>query len=65
METGSARGGAASTVAGAKQVGGQLVGQPRQAGEHRLVVFDRGGFSYHGRIAAIADGTPAKPDSKF
>ncbi len=54
METGL-RGGATSTVAGAKQVG-QLVGQRAKQKNIDSVVFDRGGFKYHGRIAAIAEG---------
>ena len=57
METGL-RGGATSTVAGAKQVG-QLVGQRVKQANIDAVVFDRGGFKYHGRVAAVADGARA------
>jgi len=49
------RGGATSTVEAAKQVG-TLVGQRLKKGNVDSVVFDRGGFKYHGRIAAVAEG---------
>ena len=48
-------GGATATVAGAKQVG-QLVGQRAKDADITAVVFDRGGFKFHGRVAAIAEG---------
>ncbi len=35
---------------------GQLLAQRAQAAGLRRVVFDRGGYIYHGRIAALADG---------
>ena len=54
MESGL-RGGATATVAGAKQVG-QLVGQRAKDADISAVVFDRGGFKFHGRVAAIAEG---------
>jgi large subunit ribosomal protein L18 len=54
MEAGL-RGGPTATVAGAKQVG-QLVGQRVKAANIDAVVFDRGGFKFHGRVAAIAEG---------
>lgn len=38
---------------------GQLVGErAKQAGVQR-VVFDRGGYRYHGRVAALAEGARA------
>jgi large subunit ribosomal protein L18 len=49
------RGGATSTVDAAKQVG-KLVAERAKAAGVTTVVFDRGGFKYHGRVAAIADG---------
>ena len=49
------RGGATATVAAAKQVG-KLVGERAKAAGITAVVFDRGGFKYHGRVAAVADG---------
>ena len=39
----------------AKTVGLELAKRLKAAG-HTKVVFDRNGFRYHGRIAAIADG---------
>ena len=39
----------------AKEVG-KLVAKKCQAAQIQAVVFDRNGFNYHGRIAAVADG---------
>ena len=39
----------------AKQVGGLIAERAKAAGIEK-VVFDRAGYSYHGRIAALADG---------
>jgi large subunit ribosomal protein L18 len=44
-----------STVGAAKGVGLLLAQRARDAGID-TVVFDRGGFTYHGRVAAVADG---------
>lgn len=41
--------------AGAKLVG-QLVGKRLQEKGVKSVVFDRGGFRFHGRVKAVADG---------
>jgi len=41
-------------VDSAKKVG-QLVGERAKAAGVEAVVFDRGGFQYHGRVAAVAD----------
>jgi large subunit ribosomal protein L18 len=49
------RGGGTATVAAAKQVG-TLIGERTKAAGITTVVFDRGGFKYHGRVAAVADG---------
>jgi large subunit ribosomal protein L18 len=35
---------------------GELVAQRAAAAGVGLVVFDRGGYQYHGRVAAVADG---------
>ncbi len=35
---------------------GKLVAEKAKAASVERVVFDRGGFLYHGRIAALADG---------
>jgi large subunit ribosomal protein L18 len=49
------RGGATATVEAAKNVG-KLVGERVKAAGVTTVVFDRGGFKYHGRVAAVAEG---------
>jgi len=54
MET-DLRGDATATVEAAKKVGA-LVGERAKAAGITSVVFDRGGFKYHGRVAAVADG---------
>ena len=41
-------------VAGAEQVGQLLAERALEKGVSR-VVFDRGGYKYHGRVAALAD----------
>ena len=45
-------------VAAAKAVGGLLAEKAKAAGITR-VVFDRGGYQYHGRVKALADGARA------
>lgn len=45
--------GAGSTVDAATRVG-QLIAERTKAAGIEKVVFDRGGFAYHGRIAAVA-----------
>ena len=54
MET-NLRGGSTGTVAAAKEVG-KLLGERVKAAGVSAVVFDRGGFQYHGRVAAVAEG---------
>jgi len=39
----------------AKTVGEQIASKAKSAGIER-VVFDRGGFRYHGRVQAVAEG---------
>ncbi len=46
--------GSGGTVAAATRVG-ELIAERAKAAGVDQVVFDRGGFAYHGRIAAIAD----------
>jgi large subunit ribosomal protein L18 len=48
------RGASGGTVAAAAKVG-ELVAERAKAAGVTAVVFDRGGFAYHGRVAAIAD----------
>ena len=35
---------------------GKLLGERAKAAGVSAVVFDRGGYRYHGRVAAVADG---------
>jgi large subunit ribosomal protein L18 len=48
------RGKAGATVDGAGEVGRRLAERAKAAGVTR-VVFDRGGFLFHGRVKALAD----------
>jgi len=52
------RSGGTATVEAAKAVG-QLVGERAKAAGISRVVFDRGGFRYHGRVAALCEGARA------
>ncbi len=54
----SLRSGATSNKDAAAQVG-QLVAERAKAAGVDKVVFDRGGFLYHGRVAAVADAARA------
>ena len=45
---------AGGNVAGAKAIGKLVAERARQAGIKK-VVFDRGGYLYHGRVKALAD----------
>jgi large subunit ribosomal protein L18 len=49
------RSGATATVDAARAVG-RLLGERLKAAGVETAVFDRGGFQYHGRVAAVADG---------
>jgi large subunit ribosomal protein L18 len=49
---------ATGTVDAAKAVG-QLIGERAKSAGISRVVFDRGGFRYHGRVAAVCDGARA------
>src|ERR1044072_2774052 len=49
-----ARGQTAATVAGAQDVGKRIAERAKAAGITK-VVFDRGGFLFHGRVKALAD----------
>jgi large subunit ribosomal protein L18 len=51
--------GGGANVAGAEAVGKLLASRAKQAGISQ-VVFDRGGFAYHGRVAAVADAVRAE-----
>jgi large subunit ribosomal protein L18 len=47
--------GSGGNVEGAKKIG-ELVAERAKAKGIETVVFDRGGYVYHGRVAALADG---------
>jgi len=51
----AAHGGPTSTVEAARTVGTRIGERMKAAGVY-AAVFDRGGFRYHGRVAAVADG---------
>jgi large subunit ribosomal protein L18 len=51
----SLRTGSTATVDAAKSVG-KLIGERAKDAGISAVVFDRGGFKYHGRVAAVAEG---------
>lgn len=51
-KTGTAKSG--GNLAGAKEIGKLVAERARQAGIKK-VVFDRGGYLYHGRVKALAD----------
>jgi large subunit ribosomal protein L18 len=50
----SVKGGNGSTIAAAQEVGKRVAEAAKAAGI-TSVVFDRGGFLYHGRVKALAD----------
>jgi large subunit ribosomal protein L18 len=49
------RGETGATVAGAQEVGRRIAERAKAAGVSS-VVFDRGGFLFHGRVKALAEG---------
>ncbi len=54
MET-ALRGGRTGSIDAAREVG-KLLGERVKAAGITNVVFDRGGYQYHDRVAAVADG---------
>jgi len=48
-----------ATVESAKAVGALIASRAKEAGI-TTAVFDRGGFAYHGRVAALADAARAE-----
>ena len=53
------RGASGGNIDAAAKVGGLVASRARAAGI-TTVVFDRGGFAYHGRVAALADAARAE-----
>ena len=54
LETGIRSAGSTGSIEGAKKVGALVADRAKAVGVTK-VVFDHGGFIYHGRIAAAAD----------
>jgi large subunit ribosomal protein L18 len=50
------RAGAEATKTGRARVVGELIAERAKAAGIEAIVFDRGGFLYHGRVKAVADG---------
>ena len=55
----SLRGTSGGNIDAAKAVGALVASRAKDAGI-TTVVFDRGGFAYHGRVAALADAARAE-----
>jgi large subunit ribosomal protein L18 len=53
------RGSTGGTIDAAKTIGELVASRAKSAGIN-TVVFDRGGFTYHGRVAALADAARAE-----
>jgi large subunit ribosomal protein L18 len=58
LEAGARAEGATGNVAAATKVGQRIAERAKAAGVDQ-VVFDRGGFLYHGRVAAVAEAARA------
>jgi large subunit ribosomal protein L18 len=56
---GDLRGTSGGNIGAAEKVGGLVATRAKDAGI-TTVVFDRGGFAYHGRVAALADAARAQ-----
>jgi large subunit ribosomal protein L18 len=50
------RAGADATKTGKARAVGELIGERAKAAGIDTIVFDRGGFIYHGRVKAVAEG---------
>jgi large subunit ribosomal protein L18 len=53
------RAGADATKSAKARAVGEVIGERARAAGIDSVVFDRGGFLYHGRVKAVADGARA------
>ncbi len=56
-ETADAEGGSSGTKLTASQAVGKLVAERAKARGITQVVFDRGGYKYHGRVKALGEGS--------
>jgi large subunit ribosomal protein L18 len=50
------RAGADATKSARARVVGEVIGERAKAAGINTIVFDRGGFIYHGRVKAVAEG---------
>lgn len=50
------RAGAEATKSARARVVGELIGERAKAAGIEAIVFDRGGYLYHGRVKAVAEG---------
>ena len=50
------RAGVGATKSGKSRAVGEVIGERAKAAGIDAVVFDRGGFIYHGRVKAVAEG---------
>lgn len=50
------RAGTEATKTARARVVGELIGERAKAAGIEAIVFDRGGYLYHGRVKAVADG---------
>ena len=53
------RAGAAATKSARARVVGEIIGERAKAAGIDAIVFDRGGYLYHGRVKAVAEGARA------
>jgi large subunit ribosomal protein L18 len=53
------RAGAEATKSARARVVGEIIGERAKAAGIDAIVFDRGGFLFHGRVKAVADGARA------
>jgi large subunit ribosomal protein L18 len=53
------RAGAEATKSARARAVGEIVGERAKAAGIDTIVFDRGGYLYHGRVKAVADGARA------
>jgi large subunit ribosomal protein L18 len=53
------RAGAEATKSAKARIVGEVIGERAKAAGIETVVFDRGGFLYHGRVKAVAEGARA------
>jgi large subunit ribosomal protein L18 len=53
------RAGAEATKAARARVVGEIIGERAKAAGIDAIVFDRGGYLYHGRVKAVAEGARA------